>query len=154
MINYQFSGDYAPFHLGGLHGSRREQKGHKSNVEGLSCVSQKFPLNILNISNFKIQIGKSIKCTVDPESKKATVRVPDQYKRGRALNKRYIWYMYCVRKRSSNLAFLSHITIQLCMQFQIFYAEVQRPLKLLAHGFQDTAKEEKTYFVPGRFWRW
>ena len=90
MINYQFSGDYAPFHLGGLHGSRREQKGHKSNVEGLSCVSQKFPLKILNISNFKIQIGKSIKCTVDPESKKATVRVPDQYKRGRALNKRYI----------------------------------------------------------------
>ena len=85
MINYQFSGDYAPFHLGGLHGSRREQKGHKSNVEGLSCVSQNIPLKILNISNFKIQIGKSIKCTVDPESKKATVRVPDQYKRGRAL---------------------------------------------------------------------
>ena len=51
---------------------------------------KRFLLNILNISNFKIQIGKSIKCTVDPESKKATVRVPDQYKRGRALNKRYI----------------------------------------------------------------
>ena len=63
---------------------------NKKDTKAMWKVCLVFPLNILKISNFKIQIGKSIKCTVDPESKKATVRVPDQYKRGRALNKRYI----------------------------------------------------------------
>ena len=38
----------------------------------------------LNILNFYIQIGNSIECSVDPASLKATVTIPDGYKRGHA----------------------------------------------------------------------
>ena len=93
-----------------------------------------------NLLTFYIQSGKSIECTVDPASLKATVKIPSGSKRGCAywldiLKIVLKWWNFC-----------------LYLTLKHSHADNHRPVKLFTHGFRDSTKEtEATYFVPGEF---